>query len=1386
MAAPTSGVSVTQDTAQVTVNASTSGNIGLSNTANISNNLTIANNVSLIGTAGQGVLNSGTINQLNNGNGSSIVGTGAAGVWNSTSTSAVSYVSNKGTMSGNVGIYNSGAIGSLMNGTSSGAALIAGVNGTSGIVNANTFGTIQNNTNGTIQGDTGGAGIFNNAGSKITAVLNLNSAIITGGSSGNGIYNAGTINGIANTTGASIKGNSAAGLFNDTTGQIGLVSNSSVISGSSGIYNLGIVTKIVLGQTSVVSGLAGAGVYNGGTAAQIQTMTNSGSITGNNAVYNTGTIGSFENGSTGQLTGSSGSRGFYNAGTVTSLTNDKGGTITAGANAAAVYNDTNGNIGTLDNEGTIQSASATGVVNFTYAQLQTFLNNGSITGANAVYNLGTMGSFENGSTGQLTGLSGYNAFNNSGTVTSLTNDNGGTITGGAGWAGIYNAVGAQITTLDNKGLITGSNNNDGQAIRNAGTMSTLTNEKGGSIQGTGNGQALFNDGQLQTFLNNGSIFNTIYNTGTLNSFENGSTGTVTGGGTGGNAFYNTGTVVSLVNDNGGSIAGSGAALYNNTGLIQTFLNNGSITGANAVYNTGTVVSFENGSTGTLTGLAGYNAFYNLGTVTSLTNDNGGTITGGAGAGASAIFSAVGAKITSLNNNGTITGPTGVYSGGQITTLDNTGTISGSTVAAIYNYGVITTLDNTGTISGSANYGISNSATGSFGTINNTGTISGGKYGVNNNLGGTISVLNNYGTITGTLGSINNVGISAMTVNNYGVLNGSVALRAATLNLLASGSPSSSVVNGDITGASASAITVGDGTNTTLFTANGNASVGTIQVASGSTLALSSGNAWQASGDVTNNGTIALNAAGSVDVGAGGQFTNNGTLDLTSSTNAGNQMTVGGNYVSSSDSVLRVNGGTGSTGATVTVNGVSAGVQTSDGLQVSGAVTLNGGQVTLTTNGPTLKYGQAYEIVSAASGVTGRYDSLNTNLTSFYAFLSPSLVYTDNTVDVMLTRNQTAFASVARTRNGGVVAGLLDALPVSSPVSAAVLQLDGQGARSAFNSLSGEIHASARTALVQDSFFVRQAALDRLNSADCDGASMNGTIHTASLKAGRTQGGCQSRGVALWGTAYGSLGHNSGDGNVAAMQHSTAGFVMGADTLVARTWRVGGLVSYGRSMFDLGGDRNSSGHSNNVSIGGYSGTHWGRLNLRLGATYTWDMLSTSRTVVLPGLGERLAGSYLGGTAQGFGELSYKLRIAHTVVEPFANVAYVNLHTNGYHEQGGSAALAGKATDTGVTFSTFGGRVSSEVHVRKLTLVPHGSVSYRHAFGLTTPTLRETFAQAGSGSMDIAGVALSTNAAVLDTGLTMRLTDRIDVGLSYIGQYGNQSVESGAKAHCSFKF
>ncbi len=114
---------------------------------------------------------------------------------------------------------------------------------------------------------------------------------------------------------------------------------------------------------------------------------------------------------------------------------------------------------------------------------------------------------------------------------------------------------------------------------------------------------------------------------------------------------------------------------------------------------------------------------------------------------------------------------------------------------------------------------------------------------------------------------------------------------------------------------------------------------------------------------------------------------------------------------------------------------------------------------------------------------------------------------------------------------------------------------------------------------------------------------------------------------MWGEAYGGWGHNSGDGNAAGMHHSVGGFILGADTPVFGTWRVGGLVSYGHSAFDVGG-RDSSGHSNTVSVGGYAGTHWGRLALRIGATYSWDMLGMNRQVAFAGYSSRESSAYMG--------------------------------------------------------------------------------------------------------------------------------------------------------------
>lgn len=475
------------------------------------------------------------------------------------------------------------------------------------------------------------------------------------------------------------------------------------------------------------------------------------------------------------------------------------------------------------------------------------------------------------------------------------------------------------------------------------------------------------------------------------------------------------------------------------------------------------------------------------------------------------------------------------------------------------------------------------------------------------------------------------------------------------------------------------------------------------------------------------------------------------------------------------------------GSTLLANGVST---TQELVHVDGAASLSGGTVQI-LGSQSLLYGEQYKVLTADKGVTGRYDAVQYAQSGEYPFLTPGLVYTADTVNLQLLRNDVPFSAFAQTRNQQAAGYGLQNAAAASPVVQAVVQLSEAGAiRGALNALSGEMHASARTVLIQDSLYVRQAVLDRLTGALCDGGSAESGQRVVQVRHGHVveESGCAPGHAALWGEAYGGFGSNGGDGNAAGLHHSTAGFVMGVDTPIGAEgrWRVGGMVSYGRSMMQ-GDEHNASAHSNNVTIGAYGGTHWGRLNLRLGASYTWNMLSMTRTVAFTGFGNALSSHYNGGTAQGFGELGYRLPVRGAVLEPFGNVAYVNQRTSHFTEHGGSAALLGQATQTGVTFATFGFRAASTFHAYGARVTPHATLGYRHAFGLTVPTTHERFA-AGSQTygMDVAGVALSRDAAVVDAGVAVRLTDRIDVGLSYMGQYGGLFTSSGAHGRVTFRF
>ncbi len=580
--------------------------------------------------------------------------------------------------------------------------------------------------------------------------------------------------------------------------------------------------------------------------------------------------------------------------------------------------------------------------------------------------------------------------------------------------------------------------------------------------------------------------------------------------------------------------------------------------------------------------------------------------------------------------------------------------------------------------------------------------------------------------------------------------------------------------------------------------------GGLTVAGGSET-LTGQNSYRGDTTIQNGGTLEVDGAvvsNLTHVQQGGTLRGTGTVGSTVVDGGGlvspgavaNQavpatLHVNGDLSMAQGSILRIHGTSDMTGQSLTTaKGDGYHELTSDRLAVTGKASLAGGTLDLIVKnaGAGLTYGQAYRVLTATQGVSGQFSGLTTNLAAQYAYLDPTLAYSADAVDIVLKRNGTGFGDVGGTRNEVTAGQGVSHVGAGSGLVTALTGLTKDQARRALDNLSGELHASIRTALIQDSFYIRNAVINRLANADCDYGRNGQSVYD--LKTHKKNGACYSDHAVLWGQAYGGLGHNSGDGNAALMHHNTAGFIVGADAPINHSnWRVGGLLSYGHSQFNVERGRSSSGNSNNISVGAYAGTHWGRLNLRLGADYSWNVINTRRQIAVGDYGSRVRSSYLGGTAQAYAELGYKLRAGHTVFEPFMNVAYINMQTNSFREHGNDAALRSRGTDQGVTFSTFGFRAATRVNIGKAVFMPHIMAGYRHGFGRLRPGLHEGFvAGGGTSTMDVAGVLLSQDAAVTDAGITAQVTDRIGVDLSYIGQYGNHSIESGATGSVKVSF
>jgi outer membrane autotransporter protein len=228
-----------------------------------------------------------------------------------------------------------------------------------------------------------------------------------------------------------------------------------------------------------------------------------------------------------------------------------------------------------------------------------------------------------------------------------------------------------------------------------------------------------------------------------------------------------------------------------------------------------------------------------------------------------------------------------------------------------------------------------------------------------------------------------------------------------------------------------------------------------------------------------------------------------------------------------------------------------------------------------------------------------------------------------------------------------------------------------------------------------------------------------------------------------------------------------------------------MTGYSHSSFDVD-DRTASGESDNYHLGIYGGSQMGRLGLRAGAAYTWHDISTGRSVAFSSFADKLTADYDAGTFQAFGEAGYRIDRATASFEPFSNPAYVSLHTGGVTEEGGAAALTSTGQTTDNIFTTLGIHASTAVALGGTKATARGIVGWRHTFGDTTPLATQAFAFAAGNPFTVAGVPIARDAAVLEAGLDFAISDNATLVVSYIGQFGSNAGDNGAKANLSVRF
>lgn len=503
--------------------------------------------------------------------------------------------------------------------------------------------------------------------------------------------------------------------------------------------------------------------------------------------------------------------------------------------------------------------------------------------------------------------------------------------------------------------------------------------------------------------------------------------------------------------------------------------------------------------------------------------------------------------------------------------------------------------------------------------------------------------------------------------------------------------------------------------------------------------------------VLNNAQLAgVGAVAQVQIRTGATLTPGPTQAAAGSAQAIGELTVTGNLHMQANSALH---------ADVLPDGRS------DHLRVLGLATVNGHVLARALEGP-WQPETRYTLVSADGGLNGRFATASSSL----PFLQPSLSYDAGHAYLTLTRNTTALDSVIDNPGQNDIGDAVDDLTdgATAPIRDAVITQNRPGARQLLAALSGSWIPSVASRLLEDSRYIRDAALRRM----------------------RRQ---KEPATGLWASSYGAVAKRDGDDSLAPDKRKLAGVAMGRVITLGSGTRTSLFAGYEHSAMGRSGTQTTT-QANSLHAGVAVAGQAGWLDVSLGVIRSWHRLQGQREILSQRLKQWLSSRYRMHALQVFGEAAVPL-LASTgenarsgpLLQGFSRLAWVHMKTPEHQEHGGTAALSFETQRMRTLFSELGLRARYAWRRANRVSQVHAELAWHHAAGTLAARTQARFARAqAQRHFAVEGQAVARNALDINLTLETVVGRRMHAALAYTGRLAKGSRDHGATLDVTWAF